>query len=240
MADANGNTTTYSYSGSTYIGSLMKAANLPRGNTPYTQSFDPSTGGAITQIDSKGNISKLAYVSGGDPGVTMLTDPLSHVTTFNYTDPALQNLTSIVDAAGNTSSYAYDSLERPITFTDRLGNKSSLAYDPASGYPASFTDAQGNTTGFTYQAQVQGSFTFYNLAKIAYPDGTSEGFTYDGSGNILTATDQAGKTTAYTYNALGQAVTETNPAGGVTTATYHADGTLATAQDPSGNVTTYS
>ena len=240
VADASGNTITYTYSGSTYVGSLMKAANLPRGNTPYTLTFDPSTGAAISQTDSKGNVSKLSYVSGGKPGVTMLTDPLGRATIFNYTDPALQNLTSVVDAAGNLSSYAYDSLERPITFTDRLGNKTSITYDLTSGYPASFTDAQGNTTSFTYQAQVQGSFTFYNLAKIAYPDSTSETFTYDGSGNVLTATDRAAKMTAYTYNALGQVLTETNPAGGVTTLTYNADGTLAAVKDPSSTVTTFS
>ncbi len=239
ITDPNGNTTTYSYSSSIFAASLMAAAKLPRGNTPYTQAFDPTTGSATVQTDSEGNKTNLSYVTGGKPGVTVMTDPLGHSTTFNYGDPTLQNLTSVVDAAGNTTADAYDSLERPISFTDRLGNKTSVTYDPASGYLASSTDAQGNTTTFTYQAQIEGSFTYYNLAKIGYADGTSESFTYDGSGNALTATDRAGKTTTYTYNPLGQVLTAANPAGGVTTLVYNADATLATAKDPAGNLTTY-
>ena len=233
VTDANGNTTNYSYTG-IYLAKAVR----PRGNTPYTQTY--VNGAATAQTDSEGNTTTLSYVAGGTPGVTVLTDPLGRSTTFKYGDSTLADLTSEIDAAGNTASYTYDSAARPTSFTDRLGNKSTVTYDPASGYPASSTDAQGNTTSYTYQSQAQSPFTYYNLAKIANPDGTSETFTYDGSGDVLTATDRAGKTTTYTYNSAGQVLTATNPAGGVTTMTYNADGTLATAKDPAGNVTTFS
>ena len=65
-----------------------------------------------------------------------MTDPLGRATIFNYADPSLLNLTSVVDAAGNTSVFAYDAASRPTSFTDRLGNKSSITYDAASSYPA--------------------------------------------------------------------------------------------------------
>ena len=54
----------------------------------------------------------------------------------------------MIDATGKTSSCTYDAVQRPLTFTDRLGNKTSATYDSASGYVASLTDAQGNTTSF--------------------------------------------------------------------------------------------
>lgn len=237
ITDANGNTTANTYSAT--LGNALAKTTRPLGNAPYLQTFDPNTGAAITQSDSEGDTTKLAYVSGNQPGVTKLTDPLGRVTTFNYADSTLVNLTGITDAVGNSSAATYDSASRPLTFTDRLGNKTSRTYDPASGYLASSTDALGNTTTRTYQSQTQGDFTFYNLAKTTYADGSSDTFTYDNSGNRLTLTDRAGKKTAYTYNAAGQILTETNPAGGVTTNTYNTDGTLATCKIPSGDVTTY-
>jgi RHS repeat-associated protein len=235
MTDANGNTTTYSY-----IGSLLSKTVRPRGNAPYTQTFDPVSGAATGQTDSEGNTTTLSYVAGGKPGVTVMSDPLGRTTTFNYSAATLVDLSSLKDAAGNTSSMGYDTAGRPTSFTDRLGNKTSVTYDAASGYPASFTDALGNTTSYAYQSQVQGDFTFYNLVKTSYPDGTSEAFAYDASGNVLTATDRAGKQTTYTYNSRGQVLAETNAAGGVTTVTYNADATMASVKIPSGDVTTYS
>ncbi len=231
FTDANGNTTTYSYSGT-----LLAKAVRPKGNSPYAQTFDPVSGAAITQADSEGNKTALSYITGGKPGVTTVKDPLGRSTTFNYGDATLANLTSTVDAAGNTSAVSYDAASRPTTFTDRLGNKTTVTYDSVSGYRASATDAVGNTTTWSYQAQAQGDFTFFNLAKIAYADGTSESFAYDASGNLATATDRAGKKTAYTNNARGQVLTETNPAGGVTTTTYNTDGTVATIKSAAGDL----
>ena len=68
ITDANGNTTTYSYSGS-----LLAKTVRPRGNAPYTQGFDPATGAAVTQTDSEGNTTTLSYVTGGTPGITTMT-----------------------------------------------------------------------------------------------------------------------------------------------------------------------
>ncbi len=234
VTDALGNSTTFTY----VPGDLLTKTVRPNGNAPYTQIFD-STFRVVQQTDSLGNTTSLAYNSGGTPGVTLLTDPLSHTfVTKNNPDPL--TLSSFTDAAGKSGSFTYDLVRRPSSYTDRLGNKWTIAYDPASGYPAFVTDPQGKATAFLYQAQQQGEFTFYNLMQVAFPDGTSNSFTYDASGNILTAIDGAGKTRKYTYNSRGQVLTATNPAGGVTTLTYNADGTVATRQDPAGNVTTFS
>jgi RHS repeat-associated protein len=233
VKDANGNTTAYQYNSF-----LLTKVIRPLNNVPETQTYDSVYGIAIDQTDSLGDNTSLAYTSGSTPGKTLVTNPLGRTTTFNYAD--LLDLSSMIDANGKTSSYTYDAVQRLLSFTDRLGNTTSATYDAASGYVASLTDAQGNTTSFTWQSQAQEGFTFFNLAKIAYPDGTSETFTYDASGNVLTAIDRAGKKTTYTDNSAGQILTATNPAGGVTTLTYNSDGTVATMKDPAGNVTTYS
>ena len=233
VTDADGNSTAYAYNS----GFGITATRRPRGNVPYTQIYN-EFGQVTEQKDSEGNQSTISYASSGAPGVNTLTDPLGRTTTFAY--PNLLDPASYTDAAGQTASATYDPAHRQLTYTDRVGDATAIEYDPASGDPSSFTDSQGNMIAFTWQAQTQAEFTFYNLAKITYPDGTTKSFTYDPSGNPLTISDRGGKTTTYTYNPAGQELTETNPAGGMTAFTYSTDGTLATLKDASGNVTTYS
>jgi RHS repeat-associated protein len=232
VTDANGNTTTFAYT----TGDLLIKTIRPGGNAPYSQTYD-NLMRVSQQTDSLGNRTTLAYNPGGNFGVTVVTDPLGRTTRGTYQD--LLNISTLVDAAGQSMSVAYDAQHRPNSVTDRLGNKHGITYDPSSGYIASRTGPQGNIISFAYQPQSQNGFTFYNLSKITYPDGTSASVTYDGSGNVLTATDRAGKTTTYTYNSRGQVATVQNAAGGVTAYTYNSDATLATVNSPAGDVITY-
>lgn len=55
------------------------------------------------------------------------------------------------------------------------------------------------------------TFTFYDLAAIRYPDGTSEEFFHDGRGNVTSAVDRAGQTTAYEYDGRGNLIERTAP-----------------------------
>jgi RHS repeat-associated protein len=108
----------------------------------------------------------------------------------------------------------------------------------------------GDTERFTYTAQDQAftnpanndtvTFTFYDLTRIDYPDGTNEQYTYDGKGNVLTRVDQRGKSWTYTYDSLGQILTATNPSNGKITYTYNSDATLASEKDSDTGTTSYS
>ena len=125
--------------------------------------------------------------------------------------------------------------------TDRMGDNTTVEYDEASGKPAALTNATGQTTRFSYQAQTrtftdpntdeQFQFTFYDLVRVEYPDGTHEAFTLDAQGNMLQRTDQAGNVWAYAYNDLGLMASVTNPAGGVVEYIYNDDGTMASSTD---------
>ncbi|MCP4408162.1 MAG: RHS repeat protein [Gammaproteobacteria bacterium] len=59
------------------------------------------------------------------------------------------NLTKIVNAAGNVSTFSYNQYGQLITSTDFNGNTTTFAYTPA-GDLASVTDALGNVTTFEY------------------------------------------------------------------------------------------
>jgi RHS repeat-associated protein len=228
--DGNGGTTSYSYTS----GSLLASAVRPLGNTPATYAYNGAAQ-VQTETDSFGNTTSFAYDQ--NAGQTTITDARLNKqidTNLNSYAPAKRT-----DALGQTTSFTYDSNFRPISFTDPLGSSTTATYLAEAGYQTSVVDAQGHSTTFTYTAQVQGSFTYYNLTTITLADGTSVGYTYDGRGNVLTATDQAGDSTTYTYNSAGQALTITNPAGGVRTNTFSSDGTLAKTIDPAGNTTTF-
>ncbi len=236
FTDARGNTTDYSYLWDFDLDQrFIASATQPEGNVLYSQTYDDDWR-VITQMDGEGNTHTLAYDTPTN-GVTTATDPLGNSMVHTHEDK--KNLTTCQDQAGETFYLGYDANNRRNSLTDRLGDTTSSTYHEESGKIASYTDAKGNTTSFTYTTQTQGDFTFYDLTKVDYPDGTSANMTYDTKGNMLTFTDRAGKTWSYTYNAMGKVLTSTNPAGGVTTYTYNTDGTLATRKDHFNNTTSF-
>jgi RHS repeat-associated protein len=234
--DAAGNVRTYTYTTAGLLDGLMTGRTLPLGNVPYTQTFD-STGRAVTQTDSRGNVTNVAYDQ--PPGSTVDKDPLGNATTYAAINHS--EFSGYTDPGNNSFSIAYDSSGHRTSVTDRLGATTSRTYQSPSGYVASETNAAGNTTTYTWTSQAQGPFSFFNLTQIQYSDGTSVSFTYDASGNAISATDQAGNVWTYTYNSRGQRISVTEPLGRVTTYAYNAsDATLASVTDAAGNVTTYS
>ena len=59
------------------------------------------------------------------------------------------------------------------------------------------TDANGKTTQFEYDRR-------HRLVTIVFPDETTITNAYDGSGNLISRTDQAGRTVTFTYDAANQ------------------------------------
>ena len=135
-------------------------------------------------------------------GLTNISRPQG--VTWADTHDANLNLTRVTDSAGQSTTYTYDANGRRSSATNRLGDRISMSYHEPSGFPASFVDELGNTTTFAYTAQTQGLFTFYNLTRFGYADGTSSTLTYDSAGNVLMVTDGSGKVWAATYNPRGQ------------------------------------
>ncbi len=265
VTDAMSATTMFTYTGPvTYP--VLAAKRLPRGNVPYAENYSrtqftiqepvvqskavTTIGGTPratvegwrveTQTDAFGNATRLGF---DDKGVTTITDPLGNTSQQAHKDG--KRLSAIKDATGKTATFEYDANGRRTTITDRMGDTTKIAYHAPSGKIASITNARGDTISFTYAPQEQAigpdkiPFTFYLLARVDYPDQTSEQFTYDAAGNALTRVDRAGQPWKYTYNARGQALTVTNPTGGIVTYTYNADATLASRKDADTGETKY-
>jgi len=246
IKDMLGNTTQYHYTSEIGdSGYQLASVTHPLGNTPWTNAFD-SQGRVVGQTDAYGNAWTFAYDTPSE-GVTKITDPEGRESFSRHGSGAVW--TGVADQAGKGFTLVSDDAGRPTELTDRLGDKTSFTYHAPSGRPASKTDAKGQSTTWNYESQEQTfinpdndqtfTFTFYNLSRINYADGTRHAFTYDAKGNVLTSTDRAGHAWTYTYNDRGQELTATNPLGGTTTNTYNADATQASRTDSDTGTTTY-
>ncbi len=109
---------------------------------------------------------------------------------------------------------------------------------------AQLTDSLGNTTSYAAQV-IGGLWTLTSTQGSGCSTCTSRGnitYTYDGHGNILTATDALGYVTTNTYDTSNNLLSVSKPIGGgvnaLTSYTYNSFGEILTTTDPLGNVTT--
>ena len=231
--DLLGRRTNYTYATSGQYNGLLTAALKPAGNTPQTQTYDDQ-GRVIKQTDAGGNAITLSY----NAGTTTITDPTSTSAQHTYSNTGA--LSKIVDPDRQAVELSYDSSMHLTTLADRNGGTTGFTYHAPTGYPASSTNSLGNTTSYSYTAQPQNGFTFYNLTGIVYPDGSTASLNYDAKGNVLSRTDGAGAKTSFTYTARGLRETSVRPSGGVATFTYNSDNTLAFVKSPAGDTNSFS
>lgn len=247
FTDAGGNVTTFSYDDAHSIKGLLTARTIPRGNTPFSQTYD-AEGRVITQTDANGNTTTFTYneTAGGAGNSiafaqnaleTIMTNPLGNSRTFTHSENG-QNVT-LMDQAGKTITMGYDSTGRRNSITDRLGGVTTYEYDGESGQVSAIHYADGSTLQLTYTGRMVSGIELFDLTRVAFPDGTSESYTYDAAGNLSNWRDRGGNTAMATYNNRGQVLSVTNPEGGVVSLTYNNDATSASIQDPAGNTTTF-
>ena len=159
-------------------------------------------------------------------------------------------------AAGNVVSWSDTQIVATVPQGASTGQVSvTVAGDTAQGPVFSvttslaLTDSLGNST--TYNGQVAGGvWQVSNSQGSGCSSCTLRGTisrTYDGSGNILTKTDELGRTTTYTYDSSGNVLSVSQPDGNgntlTTSYTYLVPisggfNELLTVTDPLGNVTT--
>ncbi|RIL02349.1 MAG: hypothetical protein DCC71_16505 [Proteobacteria bacterium] len=233
VTDAAGATTGYAYTTVNFATALLTAKTWPEGNVPWTQTWDAQARVA-TQTSADGEVTTFAYGA----GATTISDPRSNETILAHdaggrltsaTSPSEAERTVASSGAGNRSGV-----------TQPLGATHLRSYDAASQNVASVTNAAGQTVTYQYANRaVAPGFSFRELTGIAFPDGRSQTFVYDASGNQTSYTDRGDDTWTRTFNARGQLLTETNPLGGTTTYAYDADATLASVTDSAGRSTTF-
>jgi RHS repeat-associated protein len=97
----------------------------------------------------------------------------------------------------NQTTMSFDASGKLLSATDRNGNTLTLSYSGAN--LTAIAGAGGRTLTVTTDGQGR-------ITQIQGPTGSAS-YTYDGSGNLATATDAAGSVTRYTYDTRHQLLT---------------------------------
>jgi RHS repeat-associated protein len=220
-------------------------------------------GHAATIVDPNGVITRLTFDAlgrlatstlAGMAGCDTSADPLcaTDLTTTRTYAGTGGLLVSERRAAGNTTTYAYDTRGRLQTLSRGTSTaaleRMEYSYDPTSGKKSSeVVSAFENGAWVGKKSETYTYTSTGELASVVHPDTTRMLYAYLPDGALASTQDENHTTpnTRYTYEAANRlaSVTQTLPAapGGqiVTRYAYDLQGNLTSVTDPNGNVTTY-
>jgi YD repeat-containing protein len=151
---------------------------------------DPT--GLIMQVSDGTRSVTFGYTGGV---LTSVTDAAGHTTSYAYAVPAAFPglFQSATEPLGNVPmSCGYDGLGRVMSMTDAFGHASTFAYDTPSGN--TWTDALGHTWTYVHDASS-------HLTGLLQPGPVQRSFTYDASGRLASLTRPLGDVTSFTYDA---------------------------------------
>ncbi len=226
---------------------LLTRVVHPKGNSSYTQTYDLAKLNGldemrvINQENALGNQSSIDY----DPDASIVTHtrPDGELQTYEHFSHHSQPK-SITHPDQKSIFYSKNENEQLISVSSDKGQTTSFEYHAPSGKLASITLPSGESLQFTFTEQTQiitnpdnneeVAFTFYNLTKRTYPDGSADQFVYDDRGNMITFIDPAAEEWKYAYNSQGLVTSITNPLGGITVYAYYDDGNLESETDADG------
>ena len=197
-------------------------------------------GRAVSSQNAGGvNLTEVAYNGDVSSSVTDAdgnTHSYAFTTQFGMVKPTA--LTGVPYPAAGGAAFTYDANGFVASRTDFDGNLTTFAHD-SRGDEISRTEAAGTPLARTVKTTWLPNF--HLPSRIAEPGRTTT-FDHDAKGNLLKKTVAAGslsRSWAYSYNGAGQVLTATDPNGHVTTSTYEANGRLATVTDALGHVSRF-
>ena len=162
------------------------------------------TSATATYISGAGDPSTLRRVAAG---VYELRDVGGTVTRFRPDG----RIDYVEDANANRTTAGYDGAGRLTSLTHTSGGSIHLAYNGA-GRVSGVTDSLGHSVAYAYDAASE------HLLTVTADDGTTVGYTYDTSGDLLKrhallSEQSGGSTQVYTYDALGRVASSFTAAG---------------------------
>jgi RHS repeat-associated protein len=193
--------------------------------------YDPNNN-PISVTDPLGRTTTTTYDAANRPLV--ITDALGKTVTREY--DADGNMLSLTDKRNNTNTFKYDANNRLIETKDALQKTVTFGLD-ALGRAATVTNGRNQVIRYTYDDEGR-------VVKKEYQESSGgsfvqkAAFTYDPNGNVLSRTDDWGKTT-FTYDPRNQPTAITYPTSKTVSFTYTAAGQLASITYPNGLTVSY-
>ncbi|WFU66676.1 RHS repeat-associated core domain-containing protein [Bradyrhizobium brasilense] len=254
--DPNGNTVTFSYSGSGVAEQLASVSNGMGRTLTFTYAD-----GQLTKV-SDGTRS-VAYGFDSSGNLTGATDTTGQRTAFAYQSGAPGYLTQMFYPTTPTTAFmtnVYDGLGRVMTQADALGNvwhylfangTRSQEVDPQGGTHVLYYDSRGNQTDDFNQAGDHTIMAYDGVGRLiltTYPLGDAVALIYDARNNVLSKTTRPipGATDPLTAQpatpiveswaydpTFSKVLTATDALGNITTNSYDGRGNLTTVTQPS-------
>ena len=223
FANRDGDTNAFSYDTNHRLLTITDSRGIQILGNSYN-----GEGRLIATTDALGKAS--GYFHDLDGRREFITNRLGFVTINEYDEHG--NVTRVTDPSGAVSENVYDENSNLLIKSNAVDCACAVVYTyDGADNRISETDANGNTTTFTYN----------NLRKVLTmrePSGFTTTNTYDASGNLLSTRDGAGQLTTFTYNELGKVISMTDPKG-TTSYGYNSFGFLIAQTNALGHVTTY-
>lgn len=201
--------------------------------------------------DPAGRKITLAY--NGEGLVESAKDPLGHTVKYTYEGGNLASVTQPAEV-GLRWQFKYDASHELTEMTDGRGGKTVNEYNAAHQLTLQKDPAE-RTLGFEYGSfhttitnKTTGSVTSELFSSSDEPvsitrgsgtaSATTETFTYNAAGQVLTSTDGDGHTTSYAYNTAGDRTSVVDPNKNETKWTYDTTHDVETTTTPKGETTT--
>lgn len=221
------------YATTTSYDTLDRISAVTTADSAVTSYSYDTAGDLTSRTDANGHVTNYTYDAAGRR--ISSTSPLTQV--WNYTYDAADNLTQIIDAAGNRTpdptdgitGFSYDPLDRQtsIIYSDPATPDVTQTYDAAgnrltmsdgAGIESRAYDDAGRLTQIVRGASILGYEydAAGNITKRIYPDGTQVAATFDDDARLASIT-QGSATTSYIYDAAAHPISVS-----------HANGTLET------------
>jgi RHS repeat-associated protein len=195
----------------------LAGTHLDGNAEPVTISYDGFAG--VTFTDAANDTATVLYDDLGHP--VLSRDQLGRTTSFSYNTAG--NLIRTLSPTGLTTLFSYDGRGNLTRETDALGHVTQFVHGTNFNQLLSYTDANGNTTRYSYDSQA-------NLRSITYAGGTTQQFSYDPLGNLTETINARSDAIDSAYNANRQVTRNTFADGSHQDFTYDAHGNLLTAR----------
>jgi len=197
--DPEGNLTSYTYDSTNRLSVAVDPNSRTLSYTPPAA----GSGGKIPDHYPQAYIIPIPFIATAKDG-----------NGWSYTYETLtENIRSITDPLGNTTSYTYDTQGNLLTKTEPGVGTTTYTYD-SKGNILTVKDPLNQTTSYSYNS-------FGQVLTVSGASG-SYAYSYDTTGNLLSATNPASEITGYSYDSKGNLLTITDPRGKVTTLGYDA------------------
>ena len=154
---------------------------------------------------------------------------------FTY-EPNFNQVKTIRDPKGNTTTINYDEKGNPIEIIDALGNRTQMTYD-TRGLVTSITSARWNSDSNHDELLLTTAGAISSPRPI--PRAMLRHLAYDNAGNVLRSTDAENRATEFTYDPMNRLISVLDAALKITQYSYDPKGNLTQVRDAKNQTTTF-